>query len=39
MSVKAISDERETIEGAQVNITDIRRWSDQHKTFVMSRDI
>ena len=39
LNVKAISDERETIEGAEVSVTDIRRWSDQHKTFVMSRDI
>ncbi len=39
LNVKVTSDERDVIEGAQVHITDIRRWSDQLKAFVTSRDI
>ena len=39
LSVKVSSDEPQTIEAAQVNITSILRWSEQHKKFVMSRDI
>jgi len=39
LSIKVISDEPQTIEGAHVNITNILRWSEQHTKFVMSRDI
>jgi hypothetical protein len=39
LGVKAISDEPQSIEGAHVTITNILRWSEQHRQFVMSRDI
>jgi hypothetical protein len=38
-SIKIVSDEPETIEAAQINITNILRWHEQHQKFVKSRDI
>jgi hypothetical protein len=39
LSIKIVNDEPETIEAAQVDITNILRWHEQHKKFVKSRDI
>jgi hypothetical protein len=39
LSVKVSSDESQTMDPVHVTITNILRWSEQHKKFLMSRDI